>query len=272
MRKALAIVVAAALVAAGVAASGCGKGTDPAAWLEECRRAADGYASDGGYLRFQQEAEYRLETPEGVFDQKIVIEGEGILPDRQAYAYRETVSSSKVPGQMQENAFSYRTLDGGKTAFVEGAQLSAQLGVAGWIHYTPPEGQNRYFDYLGLVERLTGAGGEAEWLGYEEVEGARCARLRYTVGGRELLDLQLQNDPSFLQRYGDVDLGHLLGDLRVEMWIREADDLPQRVAMEQALTLQEDTGSTSRFLIRFSGYGEEPPAPIEQPAFFTEAG
>lgn len=266
------IIIASLLAAAAVGlVAGCGSGEDPAALLADCGKAVDTYAQGSGYLHFVQETEYRLGTSQGEFGQELRVEGDIIFPDREAYEYRETLSSSEQPEQPQENAFSYLTLDGGRTAYVMGKRLSAELGVLGWIHYTPLSDQNRYFDYVASVSRLTSVGGEPEWLGYEDLNGDRCARVRYSVTGQELVDLRLQDDPSFAEQYQGLDMGEIMGELLVEMWIGEADDLPLQVVMDQTVSLEDGTNSTTRLLMVFSAYGEEPPLLIEAPAFFNEA-
>jgi hypothetical protein len=270
LRGSIAVIVA-VMLAAACAAAGCGGSEDPASWLERCVKAAEDYVREGGYLHFQQEAEFRLGTAGGEFEQVLRVEGDIIFPDREAYEYRETVSSTRQPGEAQENSFSYLTLDGGRTAYVRGERLSAQLGVAGWVRYTPPPGQNRYFDYLSLIRGLIAAGGEPEWLGYEDLEGVRCARVRYAMTGRELIDLRLREDPAFAQRYEGVDLEGIVGELQVEVWLREVDDLPVRVAIEQSVSVEEGSSTSNSLLFVFSGYGEEAPAPIEAPAIFRDA-
>jgi hypothetical protein len=62
-----------------------------------------------------------------------------------------------------------------------------------------------------------------------------------------------------------------MGELLVEMWIGEADKLPRQVAMDQSFSLEDGKSSTTRLVFVFSGYGEEPPVPIEVPAFANEA-
>lgn len=272
VKRTLLVAIALLLATAVTASPGCSSTEEPGKWLEGCRKAVDNYVAGGGYLHIKQEVEYGLETTEGSFQQKIAIEGDDIFPERQAYEYHEAISSSQLPGQAQENSFSYLTLDGGRTAYVKGEQLSTQLEVVGWVHYTPPEGQNRYFDYPKLMEGLTSAAVKVEWVGYEDVDGIRCAHLLYAMNGQELLDLRMQEDPTLQEKFQGIDLNEFLGDLQVEIWIRESDDLPQRVIMDQALSVENSVSSTTRFLMLFSGYGEGPPILIEQPAFYSEAG
>ncbi len=249
--------------------AGCG-GEDAPAWLRKCREAVAGYVEGGGYLAFEQETELELTTSEGTLNQVIAADGEMILPAREKYEYRETATSSRKPGEQQENSFSYITVDGGRTAYVMGERLSAQLGVPGWIHYTPPEGQNRYFDYPDLMERLLSLGESAAWIGWEEVEGVACAHVSYAISGRELMELRLQENPALEEQYQGLDPDEILGEMTVEIWIAKEDALPRKVAVTQASS-QGEMGASSRISMIFRAYGEEPPMPIEAPAVFTEA-
>jgi len=256
---------------AGVLAAGCGSAGDASTWLEDCGRAVEDYDSEGGYLHFEQELQYGLATEEGEFEQNLLVAGDIILPDREAYEYEETVSSSQQPGQSQENVFSYLTLDGGNTAYVQGERLSAELGVVGWIHYRPLAEQNRYFDYTALMVSLAGMGEKPELLGFEDSGGERCAHLRYSASSQELIDLRTAQDQSFAEQLEGLDLGEVMGELSVEIWIGETDKLPRRVAMGQSVGLEGGKSSTTQLVFVFSGYGEEPPLPIEAPAFANEA-
>jgi hypothetical protein len=267
MRKLL--IVALLLLFAG--AAGCGGGDEPSTWLEDCRKAVEDYDAQGGYLRFKQESVYVLGSDEAGFQQRIDVEGDIILPDRETYEYREELSSSLQPEITTQNSFSYITLDGGSTAYVSGERLETELGVTGWVRYTPPEGQNRYFDYTALIDKLTTTGENEEWLGYEEVEGARCAYLRYRVKGQVLLELRMQEDPGFAEQFQGLDVGEMLEELVVEIWIREADRLPQQLMMRQSTSGEEDVTADNNMFFLFTAYGEEAPAGIEAPASFTEA-
>ncbi len=251
-------------------AAGCESSEDAAAWLGRCGRAVNEYAQGGGYLHFLQEKEFRLGTSQGEFEQKLRVEGDIILPDREAYEYSETVSGSTQPEQ-RENTFSYLTVDGGKTAYVKGERLTAELGVLGWVRYTPQPGQNRYFDYAASISELVGVATEPEWLGYEDLAGERCAHVRYSASGQELIGLRLQEDPSLAERFQGIDMGEVLGELLVDAWIREADGLPRRVVIEQEVSVENGASGATRLVFSFSAYGEVPPLPIEAPAFFTEA-
>ena len=259
------------LFLAGTLAAGCGSTGDASTWLEDCGRAVEEYDSQGGYLHFEQELDYRLATEQGEFAQDLLVVGDIVLPDREAYEYRETVSSSQQPGQSQENVFSYLTLDGGTTAYVQGERLSQELGVVGWIHYRPLSEQNRYFDYTALMASLAGMGDKPEILGYEDAGGVRCAHLRYLTSSQELIDLRVQQDPTFAEQFEGMDLGEVMGELAVEIWIGEEDKLPRRVAMDQSVSLEGGRSSATHLVFEFSGYGEEPPIPIEAPAFANEA-
>lgn len=263
-----AVFLSALILAAG---SGCGRERPPSEYLRACGEAAERYAEAGGYLRFVQDSENVLSSGQGTLTQGIRVEGEMVFPDRERYEYREEAVSSLRPGEPQTNSFSYITLDGGKTAYVMGERLASQLGLEGWVHYTPPAGQNRFFDYRKLVAKIAAAGEGAEMLGREEIEGRRCLHLAFSLGAQEILDLRLQEDPSFLERYQGLDWESLLGELRMEVWIGEEDDLPVQVVMHA----EKSTGNvsfSSRISILFSGYGELPPSPIEKPAVFAEAG
>lgn len=263
-----AVVVSAAFL---VAVGGCGKDRPPSDYLRACGEAAERYAETGGYLRFVQESENVLSSGQGTLTQGVRVEGEIVFPDRERYEYREEAVSSLRPGEPQTNSFSYITLDGGKTAYVMGERLASQLGLEGWIHYTPPAGQNRFFDYRKLVAKIAAAGEGAEMLGREEIEGKRCLHLAFSLGAREILDLRLQEDPSFLERYQGLDWESLLGDLRMEVWIEEE----QELLVQVIIYAEKSSGNisfSSRISILFSGYGELPPSPIERPAVFAEAG
>ena len=250
---------------------GCGDRQDPGSWLERCGQAAGDYAQGSGYLHFTQESEYHMQTAQGEFSQQLRVEGDIIFTDRETYEYSEVLSSSLQPDQPQENAFSYLTLDAGKTAYVAGERLSAELGVIGWVHYTPQSDQNRYFSYPELIEGITSVGGEQEWVGFEDLGGERCAHLRYNVSGQELMELRLQQDPTFAEQFQGLDMGEIVGELVVELWVGEADDLPRRVVMDQDVTLEDGTHNTTRLVFEFSGYGMETPLLIEAPAFANEA-
>ncbi len=249
--------------------AGCG-GEDASAWIRRCREAVSDYVEGGGYLGFEQRTELELSSSEGTVKQAVEAEGEMVFPLKQRYEYRETFTSSRKPGEQQENSFSYLTVDGGRTAYVMGENLSAQLGVPGWIHYTPPEGQNRYFDYPGLMERLLSLGEGAAWIGWEEVEGVSCAHLSYAISGHELMELRLQENPALEEQYQGLDPDEVLGEIAVEVWIAKGDALPRKVTVAQSSS-QGEMGASSRIAMAFRAYGEEPPMPIEAPAFFAEA-
>lgn len=250
--------------------TGCGR-EDASEWVRRSREAVEGYVEGGGYLAFSQETEVEFTTPEGTLRQSVAAEGEVVLPLRERYEYRETATSSRKPEERQENSFSYLTVDGGRTAYVMGEALAAQLGVPGWIHYTPPEGQNRYFDYAGLMQRLLSLGEDAVWVGWEEVEGVLCARLSYGISGRELMELRLQENPALEEQYEGMDPDEVLGEIAVEVWIGRDDALPRRVMVAQSSS-QGGMDASSRIDMFFRAYGEKPPLPIEAPALFTEAG
>jgi hypothetical protein len=259
------------MLAAAWIVAGCGSSQDASSWLDDCGQASDDYAQGNGYLHFVQEKDYSLGLEVGELEQQLHVEGDIIFPDRESYEYLETSNSSLQPEQPLENAFSYLTLDGGETAYVAGERLSEELGVIGWVHYTPLPEQNRYFDYAALMESLTIPGGVTEWLGYEDLNGERCAHIHHSISGQELIDLLMQEDPTLLEQYQDVNVGDVMGELSVEMWIAEADSLPRQVVMDQVTNLEDGTKSTTHLLMVFSGYGEEPPTTIEAPGFFTEA-
>jgi len=263
---ALAVVLAAAWIVAG-----CGSSQDGSAWLSDCGQAAEDYAQGTGYLHFVQEKDYSLGMEVGELEQRIRVEGDMIFPDRESYEYSETTNSSLQPDQTLENSFSYLTLDGGKTAYVAGERLSEELGVMGWVYYTPQTGQNRYFDFSELMQSLTASQGDVEWLGYEDVNGVRCAHIRHSISGQELIDKLFQEDPALLEQYQDVDVSKVMGEAIFELWIAEGDRLPRQAIMNQVATLEDGTSSTTHLLMVFSGYGEEAPVTIEAPAFFTEA-
>lgn len=271
MKRKFTLTLALLVVAASLIVSGCGGKEDAAKELQDCRQAVIDYSREGGYLRFKQEVAYDLNTGQGDLHQKISIDGNIVLPERESYEYRETVTSSAAPNQGENNSFSYLTLDGGKTAFAKGERLSSELGVVGWVHYTPQAGQNRYFDFLKLMDRLTSAQGNVETLGYEDVGGANCVHIRCSLNGKELLDLRLQEDPTLAEKYKDIDMSQLLGDLQVEIWIGQSDNLPRRALMDETFLTEENLGSSSHFRLDLSNYHEVPLVPIEQPAFYNEA-
>jgi hypothetical protein len=259
------------VVAAVITGSGCGE-KSAETWLEDCRQAAEEYVQDGNYLHFAEMIGYDFRGQDLEFNQRIDIEGDSIFTDRQRYDYRESWSSPQVPDGEQENSFSYLTVDGGATAYVEGERLTEQLGVAGWIHYTPAGEENRYFDYGQFVDALTGTYNELELVGYEDVQGDRCAHLKYRISGEELMQLRFQEDPSLEEKYSEQDLAEYMENLDVELWAGEDDNLPRRIMVGQTLS-QEGEGSVEIGIkMDFEGYGEEPPILIEAPAFFTEAG
>lgn len=267
----VAIFALAVILAAAWGAAGCGESQDGYAWLRDCGQAAEDYAQGTGYLHFVQEKEYSLGMGTGEFEQKVRVEGDMIFPDRESYEYSETTNSSLQPDQSLDNSFSYLTLDGGKTAYVAGERLSEELGVIGWVHYTPQSGQNRYFDYAELMGSLTSSQGDVEWLGFEDVGGERCAHIRNSISGQELIEKLLQENPALLEQYQDVDTSNIMGEMSFEMWIAESDKLPRQVIMDQVTTLEDGTNSVTHLRMDFSGYGEEAPLIMEAPAFFTEA-
>lgn len=113
-----------------------------------------------------------------------------------------------------------------------------------------------------------------EWLGYEEVDGVRCAHLGFSMAGRELLRMRLQEDSSLAEKYPDLDsesLENLLGDLRVEIWVAVDDKLPVQILI-QSEGGKEGIGISNRVRMVFSAYHEEPPIPLDRPAVYTEAG
>jgi hypothetical protein len=275
MKRALFILLMMVMTTAVVAACGCGE-KSAETWLEDCRQAASEYFQDGNYLHFTEVIDYgfegQLEGQSYEFTQQINIEGDAIFVDRQRYDHRETMSSPQVPEGTQENSFSYLTVDGGTTAFVEGERLSTQLGVTGWVHYTPSAEENRYFDYGQFINTLTGTHGDLELVGYEDVHGTPCAHLRYTVSGEELMQLRFQQDPSLEEKYSELDLGEYMEDMNMELWVGEEDDLPRRIMVGQTLSQEGEGTADVGILMEFAGYGQEPPILIEEPAFFTEAG
>lgn len=250
---------------------GCG-GESPAEWLGKCRRAVEEYAAVRGYLHFVQESTNIVRTSQGTLEEWFKAEGDIVLPEREKYEYRQELTSSLQPGEGAVNAFSYITVDGGKTAYVMGERLSAELGVKGWVHYTPPQGQSRFLDYRKLVERVTEMGGSAEWLGYEEVSGVRCAYLSMHASGRELVDLRLREDPGLLEKYPELGEGEFAGEMAVRLWIAAESGLPVRMIMEIGSGEGGEVTVSGRMELLFSGYGETPPSPIEAPAAFMEAG
>jgi hypothetical protein len=270
LRRTLVIAALSFLVLSGLMA-GCGGSQDPAAWLEDCGREVENYVGGTGYVHFVQEMENIVGTAQGEFGQVLRIEGDIIFPDQESYQYEEAVSSTLQPDQQQDNSFSYLTLDGGTTAYVKGERLEAELGVAGWIHYTPSAEQNRFFDYPQLIGSILTMGREPEWLGYEDSGGVRCAHLRFGASGQDLLDMRIQEDPAFAEQYQGLDVSQIAGELSAEIWIGEEDRLPWRVSMVQTASLEAGAMSDTRLDFVFSGYGEEPPLPIVAPAFSHEA-
>jgi len=275
MKRVMFILLMLAVTAAVVAGSGCGE-KSAETWLEECRQAASEYLQDGNYLHFKEVIDYdfegHFEEQSYEFTQQINIEGDTIFVNRQRYDYREILNSPQVPEGTQENSFSYLTVDGGTTAFVEGERLSTQLGVTGWVHYTPTGEENRYFDYGQFIDTLTGTHENLELVGYEDVRGVRCAHLSYTVSGQELMQLRFQQDPSLEEKYSELDLDEYMEDMDVELWVGEEDNLPRRITVSQVLSQEGEGTANVGILMEFEGYGQEPPILIEEPAFFTEAG
>lgn len=253
------------------AAGGCGRGINPAEWVRSCGQAVSDYAAAGGYVRFRQESRNTVQTDRGALEDWLRVEGDIILPDREKYECREELSSTGKPGETSASSFSYLTVDGGKTAYVAGESLSAELGVSGWVHYTPPEGQNRLFDYVKFMRKITMMSGSAEWVGYEEIGGVRCAHLTLGVSGREMFDLLLQEDPALSEKFPDLEEQEFTGEMRVRLWVAAEGHLPVRVIMETSTGGGGEVTTAGRLELLFSGYHEEPPSPIEAPAAFTEA-
>ena len=271
MKRALFMMLMLVMAAAVIAGSGCGE-KSAETWLEDCRQAATEYNQDGNYLHFKEVIDYDFKGQGVEFTQQINIEGDTIFVDRQRYDYRETWDSPQIPDGQQENSFSYLTVDGGTTAFVEGERLSTQLGVAGWVHYTPSAEENRYFDYGRFIDTMTGAYKGVEFTGYEDVHGVSCAHLRYKVSGEELMQLRFQQDPSLEEKYSELDLGQYMEDMDVELWMGEEDGLPRRIMVSQTLSQDGEGTADVGIQMEFEGYGQDPPILIEEPAFFTEAG
>lgn len=260
----------AALIPLCVGAGGCGGERSPAEWLDRAAAAAEEYASGDGYLHFREEMSSRLEVGSAFLEQRIVLEGECLFPLRERYRYRETLESSELP-EGKENSFDYITLDGGKTAYVQGEALAAALGVVGWVHYTPPAGENRYFNYPDLIRSLTHEPREPEVVGHEEVGEVKCVHLRYRIDAEKLFRRRLEEEPTLREKYGEVGVEELLGELAVDLWVGEEDGLPRRVVVGEA-RLETEAGTASvGMTAEFTGYGEEAPVSIEEPAEFTEA-
>ncbi len=270
MKRPAAVAVAVSLLLCGLLA-GCGSSQDPAAWLEDCERKTREYAAGTGYLHFVQEIENSLVTPQVGFVQVVRIEGDIIFPDREAYEHKENVSSTLRPELSYENDFSYLTTDRGATAYVMGEKLSEQLGVFGWIHYTPTAEQDQYFDPPALITSLVDMAAEPEWVGLEEMDGESCAHVRYSASGRELLDLRIQQDPAFAAQFQGSDLDQIAGEVTVDIWIGKADRLPRRMSVEQEATLEQGASSVTRMDFYLRAYGQEPPLSIEAPASAHEA-
>jgi hypothetical protein len=271
MKRLLILSIVLLVATCAVAFAGCGAKEPPLSLLERCRRAVEEYARQGGYLHFRQELDYTLTTAQGKLEQRITIEGDDIFPDEQKYEYQEAVESTRKPDETQRNSFSYLTLDGGKTAYVKGELLSSQLGVEGWVHYTPPGDQNRYFDFVKLLGRLTGVQGEVEEVGRENPEGSRCVHLRYTISGQELVNLGVKEDTTLQQKFQGMDLSEALGDLLVEIWVGEGDDLPRLIQVRQEQSVEGGVSTTSLYRFTLTSWREEPSVTIEAPASFTEA-
>ncbi len=250
---------------------GCGGDRSASEWIEFCGRAVEEYAARGGYLRFTQESRTTLTTPQGSLDGWLRAEGDIILPDRERYEYREELSSTTQPGETSGNSFSYLTVDGGETAFVSGENLEKELGISGWVHYKPPQGQNRYFDYLRLVGRIRRMGEKAEKVAHEDIEGRRCVHVVCRLQGREVVDLYLQEDPSFMERIPGAETEDFSGEVLVRVWVDVESGLPLRVLVEASTSQGEGVSASNRMEMRFSGYHDEPPSPIEAPGSFTEA-
>ncbi len=249
---------------------GCRGSRSPAEWLRECGRAAEEYAAVGGYLRFRQESDYVLETAKGRLTHTLRVEGEIIFPDRERYEFREEVRSDIRGEENRSNAFSYLTLDGGKTAYVRGERLVEQLGVEGWVHYTPPEEQNRYFDYPKLVGKAIASARQPQWLGFEEAAGVRCAHLAYDLEGSEFLDPESREGSPLLEEYGTLGSEWAGVVMRVELWVGEESLLPVQLRLSTQYG-EEGVGMTYLMRVVFEGYGEQPPFPIERPAVWVEA-
>jgi len=226
----------------------------------------------GGYLRFFQESDTSLALEAGTLQYRMRVQGEIVLPDHERYEYREELESSTRPGEVESNSFSYLTVEGGKTAFVTGKGLEEKLGVRGWIHYTPPAGQSRYFDYPRMIGLVTAMGRNPELLDHQELEGARCAHLAVTLEGREMVESILREDPTLSQKLQNMDLGSLVGDVRLEIWIEEKSGLPLQLYLERDTEWGEGLRNTGTLKFRFRDYLRESPVRIEAPQSFTEAG
>ncbi|MBC7253173.1 MAG: hypothetical protein H5T72_04300 [Actinobacteria bacterium] len=252
------------------AATGCRGGRTPAEWLQDCYRSVQEYAGEGGYLRFRQEAEYVVETGRGALTDTVRVEGEIVLPEVERYDYREEVRSDIGGERGKDNSFSYLTLDGGKSAYVKGERLAETLGVEGWVHYVPREEQDRYFDFLKLVEKATTAARDPQWMGLEETAGVRCAHLAFDLSGRDMLEMRSQEGSSLLQEYGTLDPEWLNGELRVELWIGEENLLPVQLRLGTRYDGGDFRISYALWVV-FEGYGERPLLPIERPGAYVEA-
>jgi len=251
-------------------ATGCRGGRTPAEWLQDCHRSVQEYAGEGGYLRFRQEAEYVVETGRGALTDTVRVEGEIVLPEAERYDYREEVRSDVGGEKGRDNSFSYLTLDGGKSAYVKGERLAEALGGEGWVHYVPREEQDRYFDYLKMVEKATTAARDPQWMGLEETAGVRCAHLAFDLSGRDMLELRSQEGPSLLEEYGNLDPEWLDRELRVELWIGEEDLLPVQLRLSTRYG-GGDLDISYTLWVVFEGYGERPLLPIERPGAYVEA-
>ncbi|MFW6114092.1 MAG: hypothetical protein ACOC78_04125, partial [Actinomycetota bacterium] len=100
-----ALTAAACMLLAVLAAAyswGCGGDNgdkEPRAWLDGMVEAASDYVEGGGYLHFRHETEYIFAAGEANLEQKVVLEGYSILPDRQRYDYRETLTGVEAKDQ-----------------------------------------------------------------------------------------------------------------------------------------------------------------------------
>lgn len=251
---------------------GCAGEKSPQEWLESCRRAVEEHAQAGGFLRFSQESDAEIALEAGTLSYRLLVEGEIVLPERERYDLREELESSIRPGEVESNAFTYLSVDGGKTAFVTGKGLAEKLGVEGWVHYTPPAGQNRHFDYLKMMRMVTQMGRSPQLLDFQEVEGSRCAHLEVVLEGKEIAETVLREDPNLARRLRGVDLGSLIGDMRMEIWVAEEDSLPRQLRMEKRTEDTEGLSKVNTLRFLFRDYLRQPPVEISEPDDFTEAG
>jgi hypothetical protein len=252
---------------------GCGeKQLSSRELLERAKGQVEELAQKETPFKFSQELTMRVESGQDDLEQRIQLEGEMYFPLKQRYEYRESWSGTLLSsGREQVVTLSYITLDGGRTAFVRGTPLEL-LGQKGWVYYTPPEGESRYFDYGRIWGSLASGGGEVEDLGVEELGGRKCRQLRLSLSLSAMIENGMQGNPEILEKYKEIGQAEDFQGIEAVVWIDQQTYLLAKLESNMNLEKADTGGKVSiEMVMEFKEYGVALTLPIEAPAFYTQA-